>query len=287
MSKQLGSAPRTAVMRWKSGVTHAALLLLAVGMLYPLAWMLVSSLRNNDEIFSNPSLIPVSITWSNYITGWTAQEFPFSRYFLNSFSITTASIVGNLFACSLTAFAFARLRFRFKPFWLAVLLGTIMLPEHVTIVPQYLIFSELGWLDTYLPLIVPKFFGVEAFFIFLMMQFMRSIPRELDEAAWIDGCGPIRMYWRIILPLTLPALTTTAIFTFIWTWNDFFRPLIFITSSDLFTVPMALRLFVDPTAGTNWGAVFAMSVLSLIPVFVFFLAGQRFLINGISTTGLK
>ena len=162
-----------------------------------------------------------------------------------------------------------------------------MLPEHVTIVPQYILFAELGWLNTFLPLIVPKFFATEAFFVFLIVQFIRGLPREIDEAAALDGCGPFGTYWRIILPLIGPALATTAIFSFIWTWNDFFRPLIFLTDSSLFTVPLAVRLFVDATAGTNWGALFAMSVLSLVPVFIFFLFGQKFLIHGIATTGLK
>jgi multiple sugar transport system permease protein len=266
---------------------HVLLVLLAVGMLYPLVWMLVSSLRTNDVIFSDPTLLPRALTVDNYVHGWNAQQHPFSRYVLNSLVVTAGSIVGNLLACSLTAYAFARLTFRFKAFWLAVMLLTIMLPEHVTIVPQYILFSELGWLNTFLPLVAPKYFATEAFFVFLMVQFIRGLPREIDEAAAIDGCGPFAIYWRIILPLIVPALATTAIFTFIWTWNDFFRPLVFLTESELFTVPLAVRLFVDASGGTNWGALFAMSVLSLVPVFLFFLLGQRYLINGIATTGFK
>ena len=200
-------------------------------MLYPLVWMLVSSLRTNDVIFSDPTLLPRALTLDNYVQGWNAQQHPFSRYFLNSLVVTAGSIVGNLLACSLTAYAFARLTFRFKAFWFAVMLLTIMLPEHVTIVPQYILFSELGWLNTFLPLVAPKYFATEAFFVFLMVQFIRGLPREIDEAAAIDGCGPFAVYWRIILPLIAPALATTAIFTFIWTWNDFFRPLIFLTDS--------------------------------------------------------
>ncbi|MFC7619227.1 carbohydrate ABC transporter permease [Microlunatus sp. GCM10028923] len=271
----------------RSIALHAVVILLAVGMLYPLAWMVISSLRSNDVIFSDPTLIPSSVSLENYVVGWNSQQFPFGRYFLNSFLITALTIVGNLVACSLTAYAFARLSFVFKGFWMAIMLITIMLPEHVTIVPQYVLFSELNWLNTFLPLTVPKFFAVEAFFIFLMVQFIRGLPREIDEAAALDGCGPFAIYWRILLPLITPALATTAIFSFIWTWNDFFRPLIFLTDASLFTVPLAVRLFVDATGGTNWGALFAMSVLSLLPIFVFFVLGQRFLIRGIATTGLK
>jgi multiple sugar transport system permease protein len=265
---------------------HAVLVVLAVGMLYPLLWMVVSSLRDNEVIFSDASLALRGLTLENYVRGWDAQQHTFATYFANSAIITGAAIVGNIVACSLTAFAFARMSFRLKAVFMAVMLGTIMLPEHVTIVPQYVLFSELGWLNTFLPLTVPKFFATEAFFVFLIVQFMRGIPREIDEAAALDGCGPFQTYWRIMLPLITPALATTAIFSFIWTWNDFFRPLIFLTDSSLFTVPLAVRLFVD-IGGTDWGALFAMSVLSLIPIFVFFVFGQRYLIRGIATTGLK
>jgi multiple sugar transport system permease protein len=171
--------------------------------------------------------------------------------------------------------------------WFALMLGTIMLPIHVVIVPQYILFSKLGWLNTYLPLIVPKLLATDAFFVFLMVQFIRSLPRDLDEAARIDGCGHLGIFFRIILPLSKPALATTAIFTFIWTWNDFFHQLVFLTDPKMYTVPVALRTFVDATSQTPWGPVFAMSVVSLAPVFGFFLAGQRYLVRGIATTGLK
>ncbi|UFU07998.1 carbohydrate ABC transporter permease [Ruania halotolerans] len=265
---------------------HVLLITLAVGMLYPLLWMLVSSLRENENIFTSAGLALTDATLANYVRGWDAQQNSFAIYFRNSFIVTGSVIMGNLIACSLTAFAFARMRFRLKALFMGIMLVTIMLPEHVTIVPQYILFSELGWLNTFLPLTVPKFFATDPFFIFLMVQFMRGIPRDIDEAASIDGCGPFQIYWRIMLPLVVPALATTAIFSFIWTWNDFFRPLVFLTDNDLFTVPLAIRLFVD-LGGTDWGALFAMSVLSLVPIFIFFVFGQRYLIRGIATTGLK
>lgn len=265
---------------------HLLLAVLALAMVYPLLWMIVSSLRDNDEIFRHSTLLITDGHLDNYVRGWDAQQHSFGRYFLNSFIVTGAVIVGNLLSCSLTAFAFARLSFRFKALFMAIMLGTIMLPEHVIVVPQYVLFSELGWLNTFLPLTVPSLFATNAFFIFLLVQFMRGIPREIDEAAAIDGCGPFQIYWRIMLPLVVPALATTAIFSFVWTWNDFFRPLIFLTDNGLFTVPLALRLFAD-LGGTDWGALFAMSVLSLVPVFIFFILGQRYLMRGIATTGLK
>jgi len=167
------------------------------------------------------------------------------------------------------------------------MLGTIMLPIHVQIVPQYIMFSKLDLINTYWPLILPKLLATDAFFVFLMVQFIRGLPRELDDAARIDGCGHWSVFWRIIIPLSKPALATTAIFTFIWTWNDFLSQLIFLTDPKKYTVPVALRSFVDATARTPWGPLFAMSITSLAPVFGFFLAGQRYLVRGIATTGLK
>ncbi|HEY3562363.1 MAG TPA: carbohydrate ABC transporter permease, partial [Kribbella sp.] len=219
--------------------------------------------------------------------GWNALTEPFTRYLLNSALVVFGSILGNLVSCSMAAYAFARLEFTAKKFWFAIMLLSIMLPIHVVIVPQYILFSHLGWINTVLPLIVPKLLATDAFFVFLMVQFIRGIPRELDEAARIDGCGKASIFLRIILPLMVPALATTTIFTFIWTWNDFFSQLIYLTDPHMYTVPVALRSFIDSTSSSSWGSMFAMSVVSLVPVFLAFLLGQRFLIKGIATTGIK
>ncbi|MGA4992549.1 carbohydrate ABC transporter permease [Nonomuraea bangladeshensis] len=271
----------------RKAAKHAALILLALVMLYPVLWMVVSSLRPNSEIFRRPGLILDSLQVQNYGEGWNALASPFGHYLLNSAILVLACIVGNLVSCSMAAYAFARLDFTGKRLWFAVMLGTIMLPIHVIIVPQYILFSQLDWVNTFLPLVVPKFLATDAFFVFLMVQFIRGLPRELDEAARIDGCGHARIFVRIILPLMLPALATTVIFTFIWTWNDFFSQLIYLTDPEMYTVPVALRSFVDATVSTSWGSMFAMSVVSLAPVFLAFLVGQRYLIRGIATTGGK
>jgi multiple sugar transport system permease protein len=268
-------------------VRHTLLIALALGMLYPVIWMVVSSLRPNDEIFRDPSIIPDSFMVSNYVDGWNALAYPFNVYMWNSALIVVGCIIGNLVSCSMAAYAFARLQFSGKRFWFAVMLLSIMLPIHVIIVPQYVLFSQLGWINTFLPLIVPKILATDAFFIFLMVQFIRGIPKELDEAARIDGAGHPRIFLQIILPLMVPALATTAIFTFIWTWNDFFSQLIFLTKPELYTVPLALRSFEDAQSTTNYAQMFAMSVVSLIPIFLIFLFGQKFLIKGIATTGIK
>jgi multiple sugar transport system permease protein len=274
-------------MTTRTALKHLALGATILVMLYPVIWMVVSSLRPGDEIFREPGLLITDLEIENYTLGWNALGHPFSHYLMNSALVVLGAIVGNLVSCSMAAYAFARLEFIGKKFWFAIMLMTIMLPIHVLIVPQYVMFSEVGWVNTFLPLVVPKLLATDAFFVFLMVQFIRGIPRELDEAARIDGCGRARIFLRVILPLMVPALATTAIFTFIWTWNDFFSQLIYLTDPEMYTVPIALRSFVDATSSTSWGSLFAMSVVSLAPVFLAFLVGQRYLIKGIATTGGK
>jgi multiple sugar transport system permease protein len=244
-------------------------------------------LRPGNEIFRDPGILVKDLRIDNYRVGWNALTEPFTRYLLNSAVVVLGSILGNLVSCSMAAYAFARLEFTAKKLWFGIMLLSIMLPIHVVIVPQYILFSHLGWINTVLPLIVPKLLATDAFFVFLMVQFIRGIPRELDEAARIDGCGKAAIFLRIILPLMVPALATTTIFTFIWTWNDFFSQLIYLTDPHMYTVPVALRSFIDSTSSSSWGSMFAMSVVSLVPVFLAFLLGQRFLIKGIATTGIK
>jgi len=266
---------------------HIVLCVASVLMLYPLLWMLASSFKPESEIFGNASLLPSSFGLDAYRRGWAGLQVSFGRFFLNSLIVSVLSVIGNVLYCSLAAYAVARLDFRGRNFWYALMLGTLMLPYHVTLIPQYILFLNLDWVDTFLPLIVPKFLAVDAFFIFLLVQFFRSIQRELDEAAMIDGCGPWRIYWIVILPLSIPALATAAVFTFIWTWDDFFGPLIYLNDMNSYTVQLGLRSFVDSTGKSDWSGLFAMSTLTLLPLFVLFLLFQRLLIDGIATTGLK
>nr|WP_236020896.1 carbohydrate ABC transporter permease [Devosia sediminis] len=270
-----------------SVLAHTALISASILMLYPLLWLLAASFKPDNQIF-NTGIWPTA-DWDidAYFRGWNAMRVSFGVFFMNSFVIAILSIVGNLIACSMAAYAFARLEFKFKNFWFAMMMMTLMLPGQVTIIPQYVLFRDLGWINTILPLVVPKFLAVDAFFIFLMVQFFRGIPRELDEAAMMDGAGPWRIYWKIMLPLSVPVLVTAAIFTFIWTWDDFFGPLIFLNRMQDYTVTLGLRTFVDSTGESDFGGLFAMSVLSIVPIFVFFLIFQRFLIEGIATTGMK
>ncbi|WP_174534944.1 carbohydrate ABC transporter permease [Micromonospora chalcea] len=258
--------------------------------LYPLFWMLGTSVKSQAEIVNNVGLLPEKFTPGNYLDGWTNFDISFGRFFLNSVLVSGLTVVGNALSCLLAAYALGRLRFRLRKLWFTVMIGTLLLPGHVLIVPQYILFRSLGLVGgdwPYLPLLVPQFLATEAFFVFLMVQFMRGIPRELDEAATIDGASPYGVFRHVILPLSRPALVTTAIFSFIWTWNDFFRQLVFLSSLEDYTVPVALTLFIDSTSQSAVGPMFAMSVLSLLPVFLFFLAFQRMLVEGINTSGLK
>lgn len=258
-------------------------------MLYPILWTLASSLKPESEVFQNAaSLIPNALEWGNYVQGWEGfGGITFGSFFINSGIVTLLVVLGTLFSSSLVAFGFARLDFKFKRILFICLLGTIMLPTQVTLIPQYVLFHKLGWVNTYNPLTLPAFFGGSAFFIFLMIQFIKGIPKELDEAAVMDGCSTFGIFYRIILPLMKPTLATVAIFSFYWTWDDFMGPLIYLNDPNLFTVSLGLRLFSDPSSVTEWGPLFAMSIVSLLPVFIIFLFFQKYLVEGISTTGLK
>jgi multiple sugar transport system permease protein len=268
-------------------VRHLLLIGFGLFMLYPLLWMVSSSIKPEELIFREPGLVPGEVTSENYTRGWDALKHSFGYYLWNSAVITGLSVIGNLAACALAAYAFARLEFPLKKLWFAIMLGSIMLPHHVTVVPQYIMFAKLDMINTIWPIVAPKFLATDAFFIFLMVQFIRTLPRELDEAASIDGAGHLRIFGQVILPLCIPALATTAIFTFIWTWNDFFTQNLYLTNSDKLTVPVALRQFLDSGGDSSWGPLFAMSIISLGPIFGFFLAGQKYLVRGMATTGLK
>jgi multiple sugar transport system permease protein len=267
---------------------HAVIIAFGLLMLYPVLWLVSSSFKPNSLIFTDTGLWPKEFTLDHYKNGWRGlQGISFGRFFANSAQISLLSVLGNVVTCSLAAFAFARLDFKLKKVWFALMLVTIMLPYHVTLVPQYVIYNKLEWINTYLPLIVPKWLAHDSFFILLMVQFIRGIPKELDESATIDGCGQGQIYWRIIVPLLLPALITTSIFTFMWTWDDFFSQMIYLNKIDLFTVQLGIRSLFDPNGESDWGALLAMSTLSLAPVMTIFFSFQRYFLEGIATTGLK
>ena len=281
-------SPRAKRFPYGRLLTHLVLLAGGFCMLYPLLWMIGSSFKPDSEIFTELNPIPKTLDLTNYVRGWVlGTGTSFTTFYINSFIVCVGAIVGNLLSCSLAAYAFARLNFKLRGMWFAIMLGTLMLPFHVTVVPQYIIFNFLGWTNTFLPLVVPKFFAVDAFFIFLMVQFIRGIPVELEQAAMVDGCNRFQIFTKIILPLLAPALVTTTIFTFIWTYNDFFSQLLYLSTESRYTVSLGLRQFLDASGQSAWGPMFAMTTLSLVPVILVFAFFQRRLVEGIATTGLK
>lgn len=276
--------------KMKLGHILFIIVVLAIGfvMVYPLLWMVMSSFKANNEIFNNArSLIPAEFHFENYTNGWKGfAKISFTTFFGNSFFIAVVGTIGSVFSSAFIAFGFARLRFKGRNIWFICMLVTMMLPFQVIMIPQYIIFNKLGWVGTFLPLIVPHFFG-GAFFIFLIIQFVYGIPRELDEAAKIDGCSYYDIFFRVVLPLIVPALVTCAIFSFMWKWDDFMGALLYLNKPSMYPVTLALKMFADPTSITDWGAMFAMATLSIIPIFMIFVFFQKYLVDGISTEGLK
>jgi len=277
----------TGTLRQKA-IRYTLLLLVALVMLYPLIWLVGASFKSNSEIFSELGFWPSSFSFSGYAKGWkTSTEYTFATYFFNSFLIVIPKIVVTVISCVLVAYAFARFEFWGKKFLFSVMVGTMMLPLIVLRLPQYLMFREVGWLDTYWPLVLPSAFATDTFFVFMLVQFLRGIPRDMEEAALIDGCNPIQMLAFIIVPMLKPAIIAVVVFQFIWTMNDFMGPLIYLASVENYPVSLALKMSISATEEVEWANVIAISVVSLIPsVMVFFLA-QRYFIEGAATSGLK
>lgn len=271
-----------------SVVYHCFVILLCVIMLYPIAWLVLSSFKPGNQIFVNAArLIPETFTLENYKAGWSGfGGLTFTTFFKNSLIVTILTVIGQVSASTVVAYGFARIRFKGKNFWFACMIITMLLPSQVLVIPQYIMFQKFGWLNSFLPLVVPAFSGLP-FFIFLIMQFIRGIPKSLDESAFIDGAGKFRTFTTIIVPLCTPAIITSVIFSFYWKWDDFMGPLLYLQTPKLYTVSLALKSFSDPSAGTDWGPLFAMLVASLVPSFVIFLCFQKYIVEGIATTGIK
>lgn len=267
-------------------IVYALLLPGAVIFLFPLLWMLSTAVKPEDQIFLfPPKWIPDPILWRNFWEGWT-KYLPFSTLLINTLIITGNNIVGNLVSCCLAAYGFARLRARGKHIFFMLVLGTMLLPSEVTLIPQYVLFSMLKWNDSWLPLTIPAWFGWP-FFIFLLRQFFMNIPHELDEAARLDGASSWRILWEIILPLSKPALATVVIFAFIGNWNNFLPPLIYIRSINRQVLAVGLNMFQGQYGQTQFGYMMSVSLLVLLPVLIVFFIGQRVFIQGIATSGLK
>ncbi|MDR0638125.1 MAG: carbohydrate ABC transporter permease [Spirochaetaceae bacterium] len=271
-----------------SFVTHLGMICIALVTLYPLIWMFFSSFKPDNEIFGSLSLLPKEPVWDNFSKGWKGVgRITYTRFYANTFMLVLPTVLFTVFSSSLVAYGFARFRFYLKKALFMVMLSTLLLPNAVIIIPRYLLFNKFGWLNSYLPFIIPAAFACTPFFIYMMIQFFRGLPTDLDEAAAIDGCNTFDVYWRIILPLCKPALFSAAIFQFIWTWNDFFNSLIYINSVKKYPIVLALRMSLDVSSAVNWNQVLAMSSLSLLPGIVLFFSAQKYFVEGVSAGGLK
>ena len=273
---------------WKI-VYHILVTAFGLVMIYPLVWMIMSSFKETSTIFNTAGqLIPEKFVIENYINGWKGfAGVGFGTFFKNSIFISVVATIGTVFSSSIVAYGLARCRFKGKRILIVAMLLTMMLPAQVLMIPQYLWYQKLGWVNSYLPLIVPYCFAVQGFFTYLMMNFIQGIPRELDEAAKIDGCSYYGIFVRIIFPLLKPVLVTTFIFSFMWRWDDFLSALLYINDSAKYPVSLALKLFADPGSTSDYGAMFAMASLSLLPIIIIFIFMQRYIVEGISTSGLK
>lgn len=273
----------------KTVVYHVLVCGLGLVMLYPLIWMFMSSFKETTSIFRTAgSLVPEQFTIANYTNGWRGMGgVSFASFFGNSLLISLTATLGTLASSALVAFGLSRCKFRGKGILHVAMLASMMLPGQILMVPQYLWYQKLGWVGSYAPLIVPYCFAVQGFFVFLFTNFMEGIPRELDEAAKIDGCSYYGIFFRIVLPLVSPALITGAIFSFMWRWDDFMSALLYINDVAKYPVSLALKLFSDPGSSSDFGSMFAMSVVSLIPIVLVFIIFQKYLVEGIASTGIK
>ncbi|MBT2228831.1 carbohydrate ABC transporter permease [Nonomuraea sp. NEAU-A123] len=261
------------------------LLIAATGVfLLPFLWMVTTSLKSDAENLAfPPEFLPSSFHFENYARGWSGS-LPFTRFLVNTIVITALSMAGNLISCVLPAYAFARMRARLGAFLFALMLGTMMIPREITLVPKYILFAKLGWVDTYLPLIVPEFFGV-ALYIFLLRQFFTTIPQELIDAARIDGASEWRILWKIMLPLSKPALAAIMLFSFVGNWNQYLESVIYLRTTEKFTIPLGLGMFSGQYA-TQYNQMMAVSIVAMMPIVVLFFIAQKTFIRGVTLTGI-
>ena len=268
--------------------TYLIIVLIGIILLYPIVWMFFASFKTNDEIFNSIKLLPKSFSFQNFIDGWNGSgRVTYATYFLNTFLLVLPTVIFTIISSCLVAYGFARFKFPGKKILFALLISTLMLPNAIIIVPRYTMFSKLGWINNYMPFYAPAILACYPFFVYMLIQFLRGIPRDLDESAYIDGCGTFRTLVSILLPLMKPALFSAALFQFLWTYNDYFNSLIFINSGSRYTISLALRLSLDSESVVNWGKLMAISFISVTPLFILFFAAQKYFVEGIATSGLK
>lgn len=265
-------------------LTYTLLIGLSIVFIFPFLWLIGTSLKPENEALSfPPTIIPEVWDFANYKDVFTIVNF--GRYYLNSIIVTGLTVLGTVLSSTIVAYGFARINGKGRNVWFILLLATMMLPPQVTMIPVYMIFAKLGWTNTFLPLVVPSFFG-SAYFIFLLRQFFKTIPKELEESAYLDGCSTFGIFWRIVLPLSVPAVITVALLSFMWTWNDFLGPLIYLNDDSMFTLALGILQFKGALL-IEWGPMMAASVLIILPLIILFFLGQKYFVEGIASTGSK
>lgn len=274
--------------KFKKVLSNLVIIILGIAMVYPLIWMLMAAFKTNSEIFGSLKLLPETFSVDAFVNGWKGVgKYSFGKNLFNSFLIVVPTTLFTVISCSIVAYGFARFKFPAKKLLFGILISTLMLPNTVIIIPRYILFSKFGWLNSYLPFYIPALLACYPFFIYMLIQFLRGIPRELDESAYIDGCNTFRTYYEVLLPLLKPSLFSAGLFQFLWTYNDFFNSLIYINSADKYPVSLALRTAIDVDANIQWSQIMAMSVVSVLPLIILFFIGQKYFVEGIATTGLK
>lgn len=269
-------------------LTHAVLVLVGLMLIWPLAWLVFASFKPNLEIFSSASLLPKEWSLEGYIEGWKGTgQYSFTTFTINTFIMVVPTVLLTVASCTLVAYGFARFHFAGKKFLFPLMLATLMLPDSVIIIPRYLIFRDLGLLDSYWPFYLPAMLACYPFFIYMLIQFMRGIPKELDESAKIDGCGTFGIFIRILVPLLKPAMFSAGLFQTMWVWNNFMNPLIYINDVAKYPYALGLRMCMDVDSAIPWNEILAMSMVTMLPLVLLFFFAQKYFVEGIATSGLK
>ncbi|MDW6001796.1 carbohydrate ABC transporter permease [Vibrio mangrovi] len=271
-----------------AAIRYTILIIVGAMMLYPLLWMFSAAMKPNHEIFSSMNLIPSEWSMEGFINGWkTGTEFTFGHYIINTFAYVLPKVFVTVVSSTIVAYGFARFDIPWKKFWFATLIATILLPQSVLLIPQYLMFREMGLLDTYLPLYLPFAFATQGFFVFMLIQFLRGVPTDMEEAAMIDGCNSFQVLWHVVVPVIRPAIISVALFQFMWSVNDFLGPLIYISSVEKYPIALALKMSIDVTEGAKWNEILAMASIAIIPSILVFFMSQKYFVEGVTSSGIK
>ncbi len=267
---------------------YLVLIVMGIVMIYPMVWMVGASFKaTNAEIFGSIGFIPKEFTLNGYINGWFSSTYQYGWFMLNTYKFVLPKVIGTVLSCAVASYGFSRFDFDGRRFWFAIMLSTLFLPQVVLNIPQFLLFTRMGWVDSYLPLVVPSFFACDTYFVFMLIQFMRGISKEMEEAAEIDGCNSFERLVYIIMPMIRPALVSSALFQFMWSSNDFMGPLIYLNSTKKFTASLALRMIMDTESGFDWNKTLALSVITLLPSLIIFFLAQNQFVEGIAAGGVK